>query len=165
MGINTFGRLFMPKNKVFYELFEGVAEKVLEMARAGAQLLDVREGELALRYGDLWRMARGGPLAIGRVQAQDGAGLFGQGDGRARAIYSLFRGGGKRHGPSGRYRSLPCWREGAFGSLRLPRRCVRVPDGHRGQRRRLVLCGLRGRQWGRQWCPLLDAPLLWCSGL
>lgn len=31
MGINTFGRLFMPKNKVFYELFEDVAEKVHEM--------------------------------------------------------------------------------------------------------------------------------------
>jgi len=30
MGINTFGRLFMPKNKVFYELFEDVAEKVHE---------------------------------------------------------------------------------------------------------------------------------------
>ena len=29
MGINTFGRLFMPKNKVFYELFEDVAEKRL----------------------------------------------------------------------------------------------------------------------------------------
>ncbi len=31
MGINTFGRLFMPKNKVFYELFEDVAEKGYEM--------------------------------------------------------------------------------------------------------------------------------------
>ncbi len=31
MGINNFGRFFMPKNKVFYELFEGVAEKVHEM--------------------------------------------------------------------------------------------------------------------------------------
>ncbi len=32
MRFNNFGNLFMPKNKVFYELFEGVAEKVLEMA-------------------------------------------------------------------------------------------------------------------------------------
>jgi len=32
MRLNNFGNLFMPKNKVFYELFEGVAEKVLEMA-------------------------------------------------------------------------------------------------------------------------------------
>lgn len=31
MGINNFGRFFMPKNKVFYELFEMVAEKVHEM--------------------------------------------------------------------------------------------------------------------------------------
>lgn len=31
MGINNFGRFFMPKNKVFYELFEDVAEKVYEM--------------------------------------------------------------------------------------------------------------------------------------
>lgn len=33
MRLNNFGNLFMPKNKVFYELFEGVAEKVLEMAQ------------------------------------------------------------------------------------------------------------------------------------
>jgi uncharacterized protein Yka (UPF0111/DUF47 family) len=32
MRFNNFGNLFMPKNKVFYELIEGVAEKVLEMA-------------------------------------------------------------------------------------------------------------------------------------
>lgn len=31
MGINTFGRFFMPKNKIFYELFEDVAEKAHEM--------------------------------------------------------------------------------------------------------------------------------------
>ncbi len=31
MGINNFGRFFMPKNKVFYELFEDVADKVQEM--------------------------------------------------------------------------------------------------------------------------------------
>ncbi len=31
MGINTIGRIFMPKNKVFYELFEQVAETVEEM--------------------------------------------------------------------------------------------------------------------------------------
>ena len=31
MGINNIGRFFMPKNKVFYELFEDVAEKAHEM--------------------------------------------------------------------------------------------------------------------------------------
>ena len=31
MGINTFGRIFMPKNKVFYDLFEQVGETVEEM--------------------------------------------------------------------------------------------------------------------------------------
>jgi uncharacterized protein len=31
MGINTFGRLFMPKNKIFYELFETVADRVYDM--------------------------------------------------------------------------------------------------------------------------------------
>ncbi|MBA4197898.1 MAG: DUF47 domain-containing protein [Chitinophaga sp.] len=31
MGLNSIGKLFMPKNKVFYELFEQVAETVSEM--------------------------------------------------------------------------------------------------------------------------------------
>jgi len=31
MRFNNIGNLFMPKNKVFYELFEAVADKVLEM--------------------------------------------------------------------------------------------------------------------------------------
>jgi len=31
MGLNNIGKLFMPKNKVFYELFEDVAERVHEM--------------------------------------------------------------------------------------------------------------------------------------
>lgn len=31
MGLNTIGKLFMPKNKVFYELFEDVAGRVYEM--------------------------------------------------------------------------------------------------------------------------------------
>ncbi len=31
MGVNNIGRFFMPKNKVFYELFEDVAEKGHEM--------------------------------------------------------------------------------------------------------------------------------------
>jgi len=31
MGINTFGRIFMPKNKIFYELFEEVATTVQDM--------------------------------------------------------------------------------------------------------------------------------------
>ncbi len=32
MGINTIGRLFMPKNKIFYGLFEDVADRVYEMS-------------------------------------------------------------------------------------------------------------------------------------
>ena len=31
MSANTFGKFFMPKNKVFYELFEDVADKAHEM--------------------------------------------------------------------------------------------------------------------------------------
>ncbi|HNF29761.1 MAG TPA: DUF47 family protein [Chitinophagaceae bacterium] len=31
MGLNNIGKLFMPKNKIFYELFEGVAARVSEM--------------------------------------------------------------------------------------------------------------------------------------
>ncbi len=31
MGINTFGKIFMPKNKIFYELFEEVATTVHDM--------------------------------------------------------------------------------------------------------------------------------------
>lgn len=31
MGINTFGKIFMPKNKIFYELFEQVATTVHDM--------------------------------------------------------------------------------------------------------------------------------------
>ncbi len=33
MGLNSFGKLFMPKNKVFYELFEQVADTVEEMGK------------------------------------------------------------------------------------------------------------------------------------
>ncbi len=32
MGLNTIGSFFMPKNKIFYELFEQVADTVVEMA-------------------------------------------------------------------------------------------------------------------------------------
>jgi len=38
MGLNTFGSFFMPKNKIFYELFEQVADTVEEM---GLQLKKV----------------------------------------------------------------------------------------------------------------------------
>ena len=31
MGINSIGKFFMPKNVIFYELFEDVARKVHEM--------------------------------------------------------------------------------------------------------------------------------------
>jgi uncharacterized protein Yka (UPF0111/DUF47 family) len=33
MGLNTFGRIFMPKNKVFYGLFEEVADRVVLMSK------------------------------------------------------------------------------------------------------------------------------------
>ncbi|MCX6208187.1 MAG: DUF47 family protein [Bacteroidetes bacterium] len=33
MGLNSFGKLFMPKNKIFYELFEQVADTVEEMGK------------------------------------------------------------------------------------------------------------------------------------
>lgn len=38
MGLNSIGKIFMPKNKVFYELFEQVADTVVEM---GSQLKKV----------------------------------------------------------------------------------------------------------------------------
>ena len=38
MGLNSIGKLFMPKNKVFYELFEQVADTVYDM---GVQLKKV----------------------------------------------------------------------------------------------------------------------------
>lgn len=34
MGINNFGKFFMPKNKVFYDLFERVADTLEEMGKA-----------------------------------------------------------------------------------------------------------------------------------
>jgi len=40
MGLNTIGRIFMPKNKVFYELFEDVAERVNEMGRKLKELVN-----------------------------------------------------------------------------------------------------------------------------
>ena len=40
MGINTFGRLFMPKNKTFYDLFEGVAITVNKMGGVLKQLVN-----------------------------------------------------------------------------------------------------------------------------
>lgn len=39
MGINTFGRMFMPKNKIFYELFEEVATTVQEMGHMIRQVV------------------------------------------------------------------------------------------------------------------------------
>ena len=33
MGLNNFGKFFMPKNKVFYELFENVADNLGEMGK------------------------------------------------------------------------------------------------------------------------------------
>ncbi|MCE3282754.1 MAG: phosphate transport regulator [Chitinophagaceae bacterium] len=33
MGLNTIGRFFMPKNRIFYDLFEEVADRVLEMSK------------------------------------------------------------------------------------------------------------------------------------
>jgi uncharacterized protein Yka (UPF0111/DUF47 family) len=39
MGINTFGRIFMPKNKIFYELFEEVASTVQDMGHLIRQVV------------------------------------------------------------------------------------------------------------------------------
>ena len=33
MGLNSIGKIFMPKNKVFYDLFENVADTVEEMGK------------------------------------------------------------------------------------------------------------------------------------
>ncbi len=40
MGLNTIGRLFMPKNKVFYDLFEAVAVTVHKMGTVLKQLVN-----------------------------------------------------------------------------------------------------------------------------
>ena len=40
MGINTFGRIFMPKNKIFYELFEDVAITVKQMGGLLKQMVN-----------------------------------------------------------------------------------------------------------------------------
>ena len=40
MGLNSFGKLFMPKNKVFYELFEQVANNVAEMGIVLKQVIN-----------------------------------------------------------------------------------------------------------------------------
>ncbi|MDB5230148.1 MAG: phosphate transport regulator [Chitinophagaceae bacterium] len=40
MGINNIGRIFMPKNKVFYGLFEDVADTVFEMGKMLKQLVN-----------------------------------------------------------------------------------------------------------------------------
>ncbi len=39
MGINSIGRIFMPKNKIFYELFEDVAVTVNQMAQLLKQVV------------------------------------------------------------------------------------------------------------------------------
>ncbi|WP_153796863.1 DUF47 domain-containing protein [Foetidibacter luteolus] len=39
MGINTIGRIFMPKNKIFYELFEDVAITVNQMGQVLKQMV------------------------------------------------------------------------------------------------------------------------------
>jgi len=40
MGLNTIGRLFMPKNKIFYDLFEDVAVTVHKMGNVLKQLVN-----------------------------------------------------------------------------------------------------------------------------
>jgi uncharacterized protein Yka (UPF0111/DUF47 family) len=40
MGMNAFGRIFMPKNKVFYNLFEEVADTVFIMGQVLKQLVN-----------------------------------------------------------------------------------------------------------------------------
>ena len=39
MGVNSFGRIFMPKNKIFYELFEEVASTVQDMGHLIRQVV------------------------------------------------------------------------------------------------------------------------------
>jgi uncharacterized protein Yka (UPF0111/DUF47 family) len=39
MGLNSIGKIFMPKNKVFYELFEQVADTVYDMGKALRQVV------------------------------------------------------------------------------------------------------------------------------
>ncbi|HEY0297872.1 MAG TPA: DUF47 family protein [Arachidicoccus sp.] len=40
MGLNNFGKIFMPKNKIFYEIFEDVAATVYEMGRLIKKLVN-----------------------------------------------------------------------------------------------------------------------------
>ena len=40
MGLNSIGKLFMPKNKIFYNLFEEVAETVRIMGAVLKQLVN-----------------------------------------------------------------------------------------------------------------------------
>ena len=39
MGVNSFGRIFMPKNKIFYELSEEVASTVQDMGHLIRQVV------------------------------------------------------------------------------------------------------------------------------
>ena len=50
MGINSFGKFFMPKNKVFYELFEDVAEKVHEMGIKLKEMLSESDADKRISY-------------------------------------------------------------------------------------------------------------------
>jgi uncharacterized protein len=57
MGMNAFGRLFMPKNTVFYNLFENVADTVLLMGQGLKQLVNEpdpdKRAQLTSRLEDL----------------------------------------------------------------------------------------------------------------
>jgi uncharacterized protein Yka (UPF0111/DUF47 family) len=57
MGMNAFGRLFMPKNTVFYNLFENVADTVLQMGQGLKQLVNEpdpdKRAQLTSRLEDL----------------------------------------------------------------------------------------------------------------
>jgi uncharacterized protein Yka (UPF0111/DUF47 family) len=46
MGLNSFGKLFMPKNKIFYELFEDVAERVSEMGYKLKELVNEPDADV-----------------------------------------------------------------------------------------------------------------------
>lgn len=46
MGLNSFGKLFMPKNKIFYELFEDVAERVSEMGYKLKELVNEPDADI-----------------------------------------------------------------------------------------------------------------------
>jgi len=50
MGLNNIGNLFMPKNKVFYELFEDVAERVEVMSNVLIQMVNEPDADKRIAH-------------------------------------------------------------------------------------------------------------------